>query len=175
MSVLCVGWNALMIVPYLSSIIFLIILFYSDPVFSLFWSSDFWRSDPACKPYTSDVWDALLIFAFASDPVTIHQKLKKKSDPASYWPADPDLPALIIWSFDHPNLCVRCLLFIEDKCALSADSFSLQLSFFFDSLESHLTEVFSTGNIYPATCIEKIMWHYVHWYRPPILTDFYCL
>lgn len=46
---------------------------------------------------------------------------------------------------------------------------SLQLPFCFDKLESFLIEVFFTGNIYPATCTDKIMWHCIHWYRPPIL------
>lgn len=53
--------------------------------------------------------------------------------------------------------------------------FSLQLPFAYDEFESVLIKVFSTGNIYPATCSwSKTMWDCVHWNRPPVLS-FYCL
>jgi hypothetical protein len=38
------------------------------------------------------------------------------------------------------------------------------------SLNLILIKVFSTGNIYPATCSSAAMKDYVHWNRPPILS-----
>ena len=45
--------------------------------------------------------------------------------------------------------------------------FSLQSFVFIRYFESVLIEVFFTGNIYPATCIDIEMWDCVHWNRPP--------
>ena len=77
-----------------------------------------------------------------------------------------------MWHFHEPARSNFSPLFIFslDECALSADSLNSPITVSVRWSESALAEVFSTGNIHPATCAHILPWHCVHWNRPPFLS-----